>query len=176
MPADWLTEAAWQEIAQKAVEFTPTIAMSLAIFVAFWIAGGIVRRVVIRLGKTRAIDEHLMRVLGRAAKTGLMLFGVVMALGTLGVDVGALVAGVGLTGFALGFALKDVVSNLLAGALLLIYKPFEPGQSIEVSKFSGRVESIDLRYTILRADGKKTFVPNSMMFTNAITVDQPAES
>ena len=47
-----------------------------------------------------------------------MIFGFVTALGSVGVDVSALVAGLGLTGFALGFALKDTISNLLSGVLI----------------------------------------------------------
>ena len=55
------------------------------------------------------------------AKLSLIVFGLVTALGTAGVNVSALVAGLGLTGFALGFAFRDVLSNLLAGVLILLY-------------------------------------------------------
>ena len=59
--------------------------------------------------------------------------GLVTALGTLGVDVSALVAGLGLTGFALGFAVKDTISNILAGVLLLVYRPFSKKDYVEDS-------------------------------------------
>ena len=101
---------------------------------------------------------------------GLLVFGAVTALGTAGVDVAALVAGLGLTGFALGFAFKDIISNVLSGILIIVYKPFDYDDHIKVSSFEGTVTSIDLRYTQLEADGRKIFVPNSMLFTNAITV------
>ena len=143
---------------------------SLAVFAAFWLGSVGAERLICRLGKARSIDAGLTRLLGRSAKVGLLLFGAVTALGTLGVDVTALVAGLGLTGFALGFALKDIISNVLAGILVIIYKPFQPGDQIAVSSFSGRVAEIDLRYTTLEADGKKVFVPNAMVFSNAVTV------
>jgi small conductance mechanosensitive channel len=145
--------------------------ISLAVFAAFWLGGIAAERLIRRLGHARSIDASLTRLLGRAAKVGLLLLGAVTALGTLGLDVSALVAGLGLTGFALGFALKDIISNVLAGILVIIYKPFQPGDQIAVASLQGRVTEIDLRYTTLEADGKRVFVPNAMVFSNAVTVE-----
>jgi small conductance mechanosensitive channel len=95
----------------------------------------------------------------------------VTATGTLGIDVKALVTGLGLTGFALGFALKDVVANTLAGVLILLYKPFRNGDHVEVAGSMGSVSDIDLRYTTLHVDEKtRVLVPNSTLFTNSIRV------
>jgi small conductance mechanosensitive channel len=143
---------------------------SLAVLAAFWLGSVAAERLIRRLGHARSIDASLTRLLGRVAKVGLLLFGAVTALGTLGVDVSALVAGLGLTGFALGFALKDIISNVLAGILVIIYKPFRPGDEIIIAAFQGTVKEIDLRYTTLEAQGKKIFVPNAMVFSNAVTV------
>ena len=95
----------------------------------------------------------------------------------MGMNVTALVAGLGLTGFAVGFALKDVISNALAGILIIIYKPFKQKDHITVSSFAGQVCSIDLRYTVLEAQGKKIFIPNAMLFSNAVSVthSEPSE-
>jgi small-conductance mechanosensitive channel len=143
---------------------------SLVVFALFWLGGIVAGRVIRRLGDARNIDISLTFLLGRVAKIGLLVFGAVTALGTLGIDVTALVAGLGLTGFALGFALKDIISNVLAGILVIIYKPFQPDDYIAVSSFKGKVKQINLRYTTLLADGREIFVPNSMIFTNAVTV------
>jgi len=101
-----------------------------------------------------------------------MIFGFVTALGTLGINVSALVAGLGLTGFALGFALKDTISNLLSGVLILLYRPFEIGNRIRISGYEGIVISIDLRYTELDSEGDKVLIPNSKLFTDPVTVIQ----
>jgi small-conductance mechanosensitive channel len=98
------------------------------------------------------------------------VFGIITALGTARVNVSALVASLGLTGFALGFALKDALSNTLAGVLILIYKPFRRGDHIITSGFEGTVEQIDLRYTTLGSSGDKILIPNSTMFTNPVKV------
>jgi small conductance mechanosensitive channel len=89
----------------------------------------------------------------------------------------ALVASLGLTGFALGFALKDIISNSLARVLILFYKPFHPGDHIDVAGSEGIVSSVDMRYTTLIVNaGQRVLVPNSNLFTNTIRVtdkDQP---
>ena len=97
-------------------------------------------------------------------------------MGTAGIDVSALVAGLGLTGFALGFAFRDVLSNVLAGVLILMYRPFRRGDRIAVSGLEGTVTGIDLRYTILENDGKTILIPNSNLFTNPIVVTPVAPS
>ena len=109
-------------------------------------------------------------MLGRIAKITIVMFGAATALGTMGVNVSALVAGLGLTGFALGFAFHDVLSNLLAGMLLLFFHPFETNDQISVTGLDGRVINIDLRYTVLQQSDKIVLIPNSTLFTNPILV------
>ena len=152
--------------------------LAAIVFVAFYFGGWVIQRGIDRVGRGRGLDEELVRFLGKAARVTMVVIGAVCALGTFGVDVTALVAGLGLTGFALGFALKDIISNLLAGILVLIYRPFGRGDRIKVAAFEGVVRSIDLRYTILSDEDRRYFVPNSMLFTNPITVlksDEPNE-
>ena len=108
--------------------------------------------------------------MARTAKVALVLFGLVTALGTVGINISALVAGLGLTGFALGFALRDTISNLLAGVLILLYRPFEIGNRIKIAGFEGDVLTIDLRYTALTGEGHKILIPNSKLFTDPIVV------
>jgi small-conductance mechanosensitive channel len=76
-----------------------------------------------------------------------------------------------LTGFALGFALRDAVSNLIAGVLILVYQPYGYGDKITVAGNSGSVVGINVRYTVLEADGGAVVhAPNSTMFNNSVTV------
>ena len=69
-------------------------------------------------------------------------------------------AGLGLTGFALGFAFRDVLSNLLAGFLILLYRPFRRSDLIDVTGLEEAVAQIDLRHTILDASDNKILIPN----------------
>jgi small-conductance mechanosensitive channel len=155
------------------VAFAPRVAAALAVALAFWVAARVVAVVVRRFGGARALDPDLVMLIGRAARITLVVFGAVTALGTLGLDVTALVAGLGLTGFALGFALRDIISNTLAGVLILLFRPFHRGDRISVAGAEGVVSDVDLRYTTLVVDeGTRVLVPNSTLFTNAIRVER----
>src|SRR3954466_3437147 len=147
------------------------LAAGLAVIAGFWLAALAARAALGRFGSYAGAERiDLINIAATTAYWTLLGFGLVSGLGTMGVDVGALIAGLGLTGFALGFALRDAVSNLLAGLLILAYRPFHRGDEIAVDKYQGRVVAIDLRYTTLAADGKHYLVPNQTLFTNAITL------
>jgi len=125
------------------------------------------RKAIVRAGQRVQLDHNVTVLFVRVV---LMVLAVVTVAGTLGVNVQALVAGLGLTGFAHGFALKDTISNLLAGVLILLYRPFQVGDNIQVAGFDGAVDSIDLRYTVLLQQGKKVLIPNARIFTDLVTV------
>jgi len=97
----------------------------------------------------------------------------VTALGTLGVNISGIVAGLGLTGFALGFALKDSISNLLAGVMILLYRPFEVGDRIDVGGLSGVVMHVNLRYTEMESETERVLVPNAKLLIDPIRVAKP---
>jgi small conductance mechanosensitive channel len=151
-------------------EFANRLGTAVVIFLAFTIAARVVHAVIRRLHSHAADSADLLDLLGRVAKLALNVFGVVTALGTAGVNVSALVAGLGLTGFALGFAFRDVLSNLLAGVLILLYRPFARGARISVTGLEGVVTEIDLRYTKLQCDADLVLIPNANLFTNPIRV------
>ena len=164
--------AAWQALLNNVLLFLPRVAVGLVLLLVLWLIGAALQRLVVRAAGGR-LDPGLTYFLSRAAKLTFVVCGVVTALGTLGVDVTALVTGLGLTGFAVGFALKDIISNALSGILILVYKPFRHGDQITVSEQSGKVAEINLRYTVLDAEDKTVFVPNSNLFTNVVIVNKP---
>lgn len=159
------------ELIREATLFGSKLGASLLIFAGFYVASVIVRKIISQLGRTSDPGrQDVLNLLGQIAKITVLVFGLVTALGTLGVNVSALVAGLGLTGFALGFAFRDALSNLLAGILILMYHPFRRGEQISVATFEGTVIGIDLRYTTLQGEGKIFLIPNSTLFTNAISL------
>ncbi|MBP7065798.1 mechanosensitive ion channel domain-containing protein [Ferrovibrio sp.] len=144
---------------------------ALLVFVGFWIAGGIARAVIARVAERDKARRDVLELLGNAARWGIVGFGAVTALGTLGADVTGLIAGLGLTGFALGFALKDIVSSLMAGLLILLNRPFVSGDRVIVTGIEGLVAKIDLRYTeVVSDDGKRHLIPNANVLGNVVTV------
>ncbi len=165
--------AVWEPWLAELQAILPRLVIGLAIFVVTWIAASFSQRLVSRVGQRRHVDPNLTLLFGTVVRVSLLAFGAVTALGTINVNVSALVAGLGLTGFAVGFALKDIISNAISGILLIMYKPFQHGDQIAVTGFEGTVVEINLRYTVLTAvDQKKVFLPNSNLFTNPVTVVQ----
>lgn len=113
-------------------------------------------------------QQGILKLVSRLARLLVVVIATITVFDVLGINITGLVAGLGLTGFALGFALKDAISNFISGVLLLFYRPFERKDIIEVGNYKGIVEEIDLRYTTLRAEDKKILLPNSTLFTQAI--------
>ena len=163
---EYLTEV----LPRQAADWLPKVGSALLVLIVFWLLAVVARKVVRKAGVAAGIDSSVINLLARSAHVVLLVIGLVTALGTLGIDVSAIVASLGLTGFAVGFALKDSISNLLSGVLILIHRPFSVGDTIKVKTFEGLVSAIDLRYTQLERDGEKILVPNSLLFTNPISI------
>ena len=151
-------------------ELLPNLIFSISIFLFFWISGIFSQFLIIRIANKRGLNKQLLLLIGKIAKIGLIIFGLITSLGTFGINISALVAGLGLTGFALGFALKDVVSNLIAGSIILLHRPFKINDRIIVVGHEGKVIKIDLRYTTIESEDKKILLPNSILFTKEIII------
>jgi small-conductance mechanosensitive channel len=83
----------------------------------------------------------------------------------------------GISGVAIGFAFRDILQNFLAGILILLTEPFEINDQIVFKNFEGTVENIQTRATTIRTyDGRRIVIPNSELFTNAVTVNTAFEN
>ncbi|MFO0947324.1 MAG: mechanosensitive ion channel [Planctomycetota bacterium] len=156
---------------QPMLAFLPRLAMGLVIVLVFWLVGIAAWRITMRFGMARDIDPDLMAFLATVVKVTMVAIGGVTALGTMGIDVAALVTGLGLTGFSFGLALKDTVANVIAGLSTIINKPFRQNDRIAVGTQEGVVQQVNLRYTVLRTtNGNLVFVPNGLLVTAPVTV------
>src|SRR5215813_1398892 len=117
---------AWQALEHDIVLFLPRLGTGLLIIFVFWLAAKALQRAVERLTRVPRFEPSLTRYIGSSIRVGLMLFGIVTAL-------------------ALGFALRDIVSNALSGILVLAYRPFRVLDQIEVTGLTGTVTDINLR-------------------------------
>ncbi len=165
-----------QEIQEQVFLWMPKLGIAIVIFFAFWVFAKAVKTLLQKTGTRLNLNQPVLSLLSETAKISLLVFGAITALGTLGVNVSALVAGLGLTGFAVGFALKDTIANLLAGILILVYHPFELSDHIVVSGKEGKVVGIDFRYTTLESKEKKILIPNSLIFATTVTVVKQDQS
>ncbi len=113
-------------------------------------------------------EEHqeIAILAGRSAHAGVLIIGVTIALKVGGIDLTSIIAAVA---FGIGFALRDLIMNFLAGGMILLSRQFTIGDFIKVNDTIGKVEEIQTRATILKAlDGTKIIVPNADLFTNQV--------
>jgi small conductance mechanosensitive channel len=98
-----------------------------------------------------------------------MMIGFVVVLSQLGVQLGPMLAGLGIAGFVLGFALQDTLSNFAAGGMILAYQPYDVGDTIEAGGAMGTVKKMSLvSTTILTLDNQTLIVPNKKMWGDVI--------
>ena len=129
----------------------------------------LVARTIGRAMERSKVDQQATLLLTQIAYYSILAVAVVMALSQIGVNVTALVAGLGIAGFTIGFALQDVSKNFIAGILLLIQKPFRVGDTIEVSGYTGTVKLIDVRATEMQTtDGRIVIIPSAEVYTSPI--------
>jgi small conductance mechanosensitive channel len=160
IPQQWLMDF---------VAFIPRLILALVIFVVALAAAGLFSRLVREAAERRQTDPELTLVLRKITRWGTILLGSVVALQQVDFDLTAFVAGLGILGFTIGFAIQDVSKNFIAGLLLLLQQPFDIGDAIKVAEFSGTVANVDLRATEIRTfDGVQVLIPNADVFTSAI--------
>ena len=154
------------------VKLIPNLLIALVFLMIAWFATKWIGRLINR-SATRRDRDNLGDMLGGFARWGLFLFAVLIALTIVmpTLKPGDLVAGLGVSSVAIGFAFKDILQNWLAGLLLLLRQPFEVGDQIEVGGYEGTVERIETRATLLRTyGGRRVVIPNSDIYTDAVVV------
>lgn len=142
--------------------------LALSIIVAGWMIGNWVSK---RIRSFRRLDETLADFLAGLSKYAIFTISVVMMLSEFGVQTASLLAVLGAAGLAIGLALQGTLSNVAAGVMLLILRPFKIGDYITTGNdnIGGTVKSLGLFGTELAApDNVYIFVPNSQIWTNDI--------
>ncbi len=150
--------------------FAQKIAAGIAvILVAFFLARAI-KKAVYRLINRFEWSGQIGTLFATTASYAILAVGAMIGVSIMGIDVTPVLATLGLGGFALGFALRDAVANLLAGLMIIIYRPFSNGDYIAVAGDGGKVEEINLRYTVLINEEGKTLVPNQMIISKTVKI------
>jgi small conductance mechanosensitive channel len=146
------------------------IVMAIAIFVIGKFIAGILVKIAKKLMIKASVDGILVNFIGSIIKTVLLLFVVVAALDQLGVDTTSLIALIGAAGLAIGLALQGTLQNLASGVMLIIFRPFNSGDFVEVAGISGVAEQIGIFTTTMRTgDNREIIVPNGEIFGGTIT-------
>lgn len=168
-----------QQLINGLIHRTPYLILALIAFVFFWVLARVYKYLVRKLLSQRAQKrQNLVMVLNRIGTTLILFVGflVAMMIAVPGFTPGQLISALGIGSVAIGFAFKDIFQNLLSGILILLSEPFRIGDQIISGSFEGIVEDIQIRATYLRTyDGRRIVIPNSQLYTTAVTVNTAYE-
>ncbi|MEO7457277.1 MAG: mechanosensitive ion channel family protein [Gemmatimonadaceae bacterium] len=152
----------------------PRLVLASIVFLAFVAIGKGVRTLARGLAQRHGDTRTLEMAIGRLVQAGVLLVGALVSVTAAfpTFTIADLVSTLGIGGVALGFAFKDIFQNFVAGILILIGRPFRVGDQIRMGEHEGTVDEILARATYLKTyDGRRVIIPNSDLFTNAVTVN-----
>ena len=152
----------------------PNLVIGGLVFFIFTRLAQYVRKIVVSLGTHAHLDKTLCQALGSLSSVATDIFGILVAATIVipSFKASNLIAGLGITSVAVGFAFKDILQNFFAGLLLLWQKPFRIGDQIRTKDYEGTVEQIDIHSTrIITNNGQLVVLPNGDVFTNPIVIN-----
>lgn len=175
LPADGLLDReTWiglgRRIVEKAIEAIPSLITAVLVLLVFWILSRIVVRLMKGvLGRSR-VEPALTQITLPLVRYTILALGVIMAASQAGLEVGSLLAGVGIAGLAIGLAAQDSLANIVAGFTILWDRPFRIGDKVTITGIYGQVMQIGLRSTRLRTLEQLDIVlPNKEVINHTIT-------
>jgi small conductance mechanosensitive channel len=129
----------------------------------------VTRRITEQATKNVNLSKLLRRMIVATAANGVFIIGVLIALSQLGVSIGPLLAGLGIAGIVIGFALQDTLSNFASGMMILLYRPYDVGDLVDAGGEFGTVTDMSLVFTvILTIDNQRLVVPNNLIWRGVI--------
>jgi len=170
-----LAQDAWNTLKESMEKQGPDIVFNilivLLVLIVFRMLSRLTRRAVVmaceRSGEQ--MSTLLKDVLASVSGGTVMVIGILIALSQVGISVGPMLAGLGVAGFIVGFALQDTLGNFAAGGMILIYRPYDVDDFVEVAGASGLVKKMSLvSTTITTFDNQTLVVPNSKIWGDVI--------
>lgn len=154
---------------QLAIEYgTRIVGVIVALFIAFIVAGW-ARRIVLRGTEKAKVDMTLGKFFGNAARYAVITLSIIACLGIFGIETTSFAAVIGAAGLAIGLAFQGSLSNLAAGVMLLMFRPFKVGDVVNAAGQVGKVDEIELFTTrMITPDNRLIIVPNSAIFGGTI--------
>ena len=158
-----------RELLRDIVGNLPSLVGAIIVAGITWGVAKLVRYVAYSWAKQTEGDSNTELLIGRLSYGAVWVIGIVIALGVMGLDFGALLGALGLTSVAIGFSLKDVLSNYISGVILLAARPFRINDQVVIGNYEGTITQIQLRATTMKTyDGRVVYIPNQEVFQASI--------
>ena len=159
-------------MAKEGFKFLFRLLLVVAIVLVSFQLAKLVQRLANRaLDSARFQISHLLRrMIISTTRNFIIITGILIAITQLGFSLGPLLAGLGIAGFIIGFALQDSLSNFASGLMILMYRPFDVGDIVDAGGVQGKVSHMSLvNTTFLTLDNQKLIVPNNLLWQSVIT-------
>jgi small conductance mechanosensitive channel len=171
LSATWATLTGWLFSEEGGLRWVKNIVLFLAIIlVAMFLArvvGKAIERVMARSNQTSQLLADFLVVTSRRL---VLAIGIIIGLAALEVNVGPLLAVIGAAGFVIAFALQDSLGNFASGILVMVFKPFDVGDMVEIGGVLGTVKSMNLLSVLIHTpDNKAVIIPNNNVWSGSIT-------
>lgn len=153
-----------------AIDWATNILLAIVILIiGYWVANRAAKAVVALSQQHEKLDDTLFKFFGSALRYTILAFVLIAVLNRFGVQTASIVALLGAAGLAVGLALQGTLSNLAAGVMLLIFRPYRVGDFIDAAGKFGKVTEIDMFTTILQTfDNQHIIIPNSQIWGEQI--------
>ncbi len=159
-----------RQISRDAINSIPALIGVLIVVFFTWLVAKGVRFSAFQWAQRTEGDRSTEILVGRLGYGAVWVAGAVIALGVWGIDFATMLGALGLTSVAIGFSLKDVLSNYISGVILLAARPFHIGDQVVIDGYEGTITQVQLRSTTIRTyDGRMIYIPNQEVFSASIT-------
>lgn len=152
------------------VDLTPKLILAIVVVLISWFIASRIGLMADTSLKKRMHDRLLATFIARLIKSILLIIGILIMFRIVGLNgiAKSMLAGAGISAFIIGFALKDIGENFLAGILLAFKRPFSIGDIIESNGVKGQVITLNLRDTEIKSDSKIIYIPNALLIKNTL--------
>jgi len=143
---------------------------TIILIIGFYFAGKLSKLARKKLGVFNKVDPLIVPIIGNIIRYGIIIITLIAVLGQFGVQTTSIIAVLGAAGLAIGLALQGTLSNVAAGVMLLLLRPFTTGDWVETGSVSGTIREVGLFTTIIDTfDNVYVSIPNSSIWNSTIT-------
>ena len=160
------TSSGLSEFFSNFFHIIPLIIAAGIIFIVSFVIASFIKKIILFRLRNKDLGQAMMILIGRTVYAGIVSLGTIIAFNIIGLDLSSLIA---FLGVGIGFALKDLLSNFIAGVMILTQKKFQIGDVVKVDDNLGKIIEIDARITQIQAfDGTNLIIPNAKMITAVV--------
>lgn len=170
-----LTYFSYENMSQLLIPITIKATIIIATLIAVRVLIHFTNKGISNFCRRKNINSHSCLIMKKAVRYSIRIFALVFILQNIGINVSALITALGVSGVALSFGMKDTVSNIIAGILIMAYQQFKIGDHIKIKDWQGEVIDINIRYTTIKTEDMTVFIPNSVLYSTTMAIMQKKE-